>query len=31
MRREGEVTITGVKVSKKRRLRAAAAAMWGFT
>ena len=31
MRREGEVTITGVKVSKKRRLQAAAAAMWGFT
>ena len=31
MKREGEVTNTGVKVSKKKRLRAAAGAMWGFT
>jgi 15-cis-phytoene synthase/lycopene beta-cyclase len=31
MRRNGEVEMTGVRVSRKRRLRAAAGAMWGFT
>jgi 15-cis-phytoene synthase/lycopene beta-cyclase len=30
VRREGEVDERGVKVSKWRRLRAAASAMWGF-
>jgi 15-cis-phytoene synthase/lycopene beta-cyclase len=31
VRRDGEVEITGVRVSRWRRLRAAAGAMWGFT
>ena len=31
MSRGGEVELTGVRVSRKKRLRAAAAAMWGFT